>query len=401
MTTPHILIVDDDEALLEALPATVRLRMGRARIDTADSAGAALEQIVQHDYDVIVTDIKMPGMDGLALLDAIRQLRPDTPTLVISGHGEHDLTVQALRGGAYDFIQKPIDRDYFVVALKRAFQTSRLRREVAAQQAALERHAEELETIVDERTRELRIANEAKDEFLGMISHEMRTPLTLISGGVRILRSRGDALPPEAREAVLADLDAESSRLTRIVEDLLVLARTELGNEIVTEPVSLVALVERVANSIRRTTSRLITVTAQPKLPPVAGEETYLERVVTNLVSNAEKYSHAGESIEIALSRSNDATALVSVTDSGPGVDPAELKLIFERFYRSGTTASRAKGVGMGLTVCTRLIEAMSGDIQANHLPDGRFQVSFTVPLYIDPDAPEHHAARRQPAGVP
>ena len=400
MTAAHILIVDDDAALLEALPATVRLRLGRVKLDTADSAGSALQQILQNNYDVIITDIKMPGMDGLALLEQIKQLRPDTPTLLISGHGEHDLTIQALRGGAYDFIQKPIDRDYFVVALKRALQASRLRREVNLQRAALERHAVELETIVDERTRELRIANEAKDEFLGMISHEMRTPLTLIGGGVRILRSRGDALSPDAREAVLADLDAESSRLTRIVEDLLVLARTELGNEIVTEPVSLVALVERVAKNFRRTSSRPIVVTAEAGLPPVAGEQTYLERVVTNLVSNAEKYSHAGGPIEIALSTSTDDAALVSVTDGGPGVDAAELRLIFERFYRSGATASRAKGVGMGLTVCMRLVEAMSGEIQAKHLPDGRFQVTFTVPFYADPDLPIPRASR-QAAGVP
>src|SRR6185312_9331024 len=70
------------------------------------------------DYDAIVSDIKMPGMDGLALLQEIRELRPTTPTLMITGHGERDLAVQALRGGAYDFVQKPIDRDYFVAVLE-------------------------------------------------------------------------------------------------------------------------------------------------------------------------------------------------------------------------------------------------------------------------------------------
>ena len=83
----------------------------------------------------------MPGMDGLALLNEIRSLRPKTPTLLITGHGEHDLAVQALRGGAYDFVQKPIDRDYFVASLERAIQLRRLDREVERQRLALERHA--------------------------------------------------------------------------------------------------------------------------------------------------------------------------------------------------------------------------------------------------------------------
>src|SRR5207237_2485594 len=114
----HVLIVDDDCALLEALPETVRLRMSGVAVHTVDSAAAALDRIAIHDYDAIVTDIKMPGMDGLALLAEIRRHRPETPTLMITGHCENELVVRALRGGAYDFIQKPIDRDYFVASLQ-------------------------------------------------------------------------------------------------------------------------------------------------------------------------------------------------------------------------------------------------------------------------------------------
>src|SRR3989442_9553940 len=110
MTALHVLIVDDDPALLQALPETLRLRMSGVTVDTADSALAALDRITARDYDAIVTDIKMPGMDGLTLLAEILGRRPGTPTLMITGHGEYDLAVRALRGGAYDFIQKPIDR---------------------------------------------------------------------------------------------------------------------------------------------------------------------------------------------------------------------------------------------------------------------------------------------------
>jgi two-component system phosphate regulon sensor histidine kinase PhoR len=149
MSDPRILIVDDDPALLDALPQALWLRMESVQIDTCESAPAALEKIGETDYDAIVTDIKMPGMDGLALLKEIKRLRPSTPTLLITGHGERELTVEALRGGAYDFIQKPIERDYLVAALQRAFEQRRLAREVEEQNLALVRHARVLEHVGD------------------------------------------------------------------------------------------------------------------------------------------------------------------------------------------------------------------------------------------------------------
>src|SRR6266702_4962248 len=144
----QILLVDDDVALLQAFPQALFLQIDEVHIDTCDSALEALEQIQEHDYDAIVSDIKMPGMDGWALLEKIQELRPETPTLLITGHGEHDLAIQALRGGAYDFIQKPIDRDYLVAALQRAVQTCQLRRRVIEQQLALELHARSRERMV-------------------------------------------------------------------------------------------------------------------------------------------------------------------------------------------------------------------------------------------------------------
>ena len=149
MTQSRVLIVDDDPALLQALPEALRLRMAGVTVDTADSGTAALDRIVAREYDAIVIDVRMPGMDGLALLAEIRARRPDTPVLMITGHGEHALAIQALRGGACDFIQKPIDRDHFVAALSRAIRAHALNRRVKDRQLALERCTSELEQIVE------------------------------------------------------------------------------------------------------------------------------------------------------------------------------------------------------------------------------------------------------------
>jgi PAS domain S-box-containing protein len=147
--TARVLLVDDDAALLQALPETLRLRLDGVEVETCDSAPKALEMIESLDYDVIVSDIKMPGMDGLALLAEIKKRRPATPTLLITGHGERDLAVAALRGGAHDLVQKPIDREYFVATLERAIQLRHLDQQVAEQRRALERHARVLDHVGD------------------------------------------------------------------------------------------------------------------------------------------------------------------------------------------------------------------------------------------------------------
>jgi two-component system sensor histidine kinase/response regulator len=163
MANSRILIIDDDAALLEALPDTIRSRMPTLEVEVSDSPRTALTRIAAVDYDAIISDIRMPGMDGLVLLQQIKAIRPDTPTLLITGDGEHNLVVKALGGGAYDFIEKPIDRDYLVAslqrALQRAFQVRRLRRQVGEQEAVLARHAQDVEQTVEERTREDKMHN--------------------------------------------------------------------------------------------------------------------------------------------------------------------------------------------------------------------------------------------------
>lgn len=182
MNVPRILIVDDDPALLEALPQTLRLRMEAVDVDVAESGMVALERIRASDYDAIIADVRMPGMDGLALLSEIRALRVSSPTLLITGHGEHDLAIEALRRGAYDYVQKPIDREYLIASLRRAIETHQLTRQVDEQRHALERHANELRERVEALTDAAATIHEARG--ITEVIHSVARAGAHLTGGV-------------------------------------------------------------------------------------------------------------------------------------------------------------------------------------------------------------------------
>jgi PAS domain S-box-containing protein len=233
----------------------------------------------------------------------------------------------------------------------------------------------------------LRVALEAKDEFLGVMSHELRTPITAIYGGTRVLRSRAERLDDESKARLLEDIEQESERLFRMVENLLVLSRLELGQEVATEPVLAQRVVGKLASTFQqRRPGRPLKVRADELMEPVAAEPHYLEQVLRNLLTNADKYSPPESPIEIAI-RQRDGEADISVLDRGSGIAPEEAERIFERFYRSDRTAMQAAGIGLGLTVCKRLIEAQAGSIWARPRKGGGLEVGVTLPLYKEAPA--------------
>lgn len=235
--------------------------------------------------------------------------------------------------------------------------------------------------------RDLQAALEAKDEFLGLISHELRTPITAVYGGARMLRSRADRLDQESKNRILGDIEQESDRLYRMVENLLALSRIELGQKVETEPV----LIERVLHKLvsafqqRRPGRRVEVEEVEGSGQPVAAQPTYLEQVIRNLLSNAAKYSSPDAPIDIRLENDGDHVS-VCVMDRGPGIEEEEADLIFDRFYRSERTSQSATGAGIGLTVCKRLIEAQSGRIWARPREGGGLELSFALPVYKEED---------------
>jgi signal transduction histidine kinase/HAMP domain-containing protein len=224
----------------------------------------------------------------------------------------------------------------------------------------------------------LRKANADKDEFLALVSHELRTPITTIYGGARLLHVRRGRLTPEVIDDMIVSIAEESERLYRLVEDLLAIARTEMSQEVDREPVSLAGTLEQAASQFSRSRQRMVELHVPEDLDPVLAEPTYLQQVVTNLLTNADKYSPADQPIEVDAER-DGSMVRVRVMDRGPGVEESELGQIFERFYRSQSAISSASGKGLGLTVCLRLIQALGGNIWAENRPGGGLSVNFTL----------------------
>jgi len=126
----RVLIVDDDTALLQALPEAITFRFPGTVVETTWSGQMGLDMAQTTDYEAIMVDLNMSGLNGLEVITMLQKLRPETPTFLMTGHGDRDIAIKALRNGAYAFIEKPIDRDFFMALLERAMQHHRLYRQI-------------------------------------------------------------------------------------------------------------------------------------------------------------------------------------------------------------------------------------------------------------------------------
>jgi PAS domain S-box-containing protein len=230
----------------------------------------------------------------------------------------------------------------------------------------------------------LRASNAVKDEFLGLVSHELRTPVTTIFGNARLLRDRGDRLAEDARQSMIADIAHDSERLLGIIENMLLLTRLEAGPQPELEPNVLPHVVRKALESfLRRHPGRRVRITTEPRHMIVDADRTYVELLVENLLANAEKYSAPGTEIEVEV-RACKGEAEVLVLDRGIGLSDVELADIFAPFYRSEEAKRQANGIGIGLAVCKRVVEAQAGRIWARPREGGGSEFGFALPL-VDP----------------
>jgi signal transduction histidine kinase len=415
MTRAHILIVDDDPALLEALPETLRLRMDDLEVDVSDSAQEALSRLADTEHDAFVVDIKMPGMDGLELLAEIKKIRPDTPTILITGHGDHELAVEALRLGAYDYVTKPIDRDYFVSCLNRAIECHRLTRDVKTRRLELLQHTDELEACIQERTVELREAlhreqlarreldethrrleelSQQRDMFVSMVAHDLATPLTSIRGYAEMLGRRN--VQPERQDRARALIVSETDRLAHLARDLAGAAQVISGKfQIQAMACDLTEIArEQIEMARARTTRHTFALDAPPSLA-IDCDRHRLAQVLSNLLTNAVKYAPDGE-IRVRL-HADEEQAYLTVSDQGPGIPPERAESVFEpgRRFVQETAGTTPDGGGFGLHIARGIVEAHGGRIWVEPSPGqgATFCVSLPLRTPVEAGASEHATA--------
>ncbi len=387
MNTAHILLVDDDLALLQALPHAISLRMTGVQIQTAADASTALSLLQEQEYDAIVSDIKMPGMDGLELLARIAERHPDTPVLLITGHGEHELAIQAIRGGAYDYILKPIDRDDFVASLQRALHTRQLRRQIEVQQRALEWYALSLEQQVEQRTRELVTTNTTKDALLHMVAHELASPLTSLKGHVQMIdRQLQRADEVEKIRRTVSEVVRSMSRWERVVQDLQDTAHIQTLRFVLHRSrCDLVEICRQVLTEFTAGVGTAPTCEFFAESLEADVDPERISQVLLNLLFNARKYSPKGAPITILIRQAGEE-AIIAIRDQGVGIPTEQISRLTEPFYRvpgievqTGSTT----GLGLGLYLVRTIVEQHGGRLEVLSREGKGSTFSVVLPLIV------------------
>jgi signal transduction histidine kinase len=386
---PKVLVVDDEESVVVTIKAILQLD----GYDVATTTTCAQARAMVHDveYDLVLTDLRLEDGDGLDVLKAVRERYPETVTIMLTGYASLESAIQALRAGAYDYLVKPSEVEELRSTVGRGLERRRLARELRERVAELERANREIADLntslqrrIDEATAELKERYEQlkeldrmKSQFLSIASHELKTPITAMSGFLQVALRRvrriteGDAPGPgaEALHGITEQLDVvyrQTGKLARLVDELLDVSRIQTGRiEFRYGDVDLGELANEVATRMQLTTATHQISVRRDSQNVVTADRDHLEQVLNNLVTNAIKYSPAGGSIAIDV-RPDEAGVRISVTDQGIGIPEKELDAIFGLFYRSPDRAARdAAGMGLGLYISKEIVVRHGGRIWA------------------------------------
>jgi len=233
----------------------------------------------------------------------------------------------------------------------------------------------------------------AKDELLGLISHELRTPLTSILAAAYLVQHRAERMDQLDLAEVADDIQQEAVRMQALVENMLVLPRIELGLAGDLEPILLQReLPGVIAAARKRNRGHPIEIVVADEVSPVVADASYVAQIVENLVSNAAKYTAAGTPIEVQVSQSAEEVS-VRVLDRGDGVAAEDIERLFDPYYRGPEQTRTSTGLGLGLRVCRRLVEAQGGRIWAVNRDGGGLEVGFALPIYPQLELSEVAAA--------
>ncbi len=230
---------------------------------------------------------------------------------------------------------------------------------------------------------ERRKLTQLKDDFIGLVSHELRSPMTVITGAINTALTEEERLTPDERRQLLKDASVEADLLSNILGNLLELSRIQANRlALNAETIRARKVIHAAIEEVKRQDSGHKFVTNLPrKIAPVDADELRLERIIYNLLENAVKYSPPGSTIRVSA-HPEDKFLVISVSDEGPGITPADQARLFAPFQRlEGSRPGGARGVGLGLLVCRRLVEAHGGRIWVDSTPGKGATFSFTIPL--------------------
>jgi len=376
----RILVVDDEKEIRDFLYKALS-RIGGFHVEVAETAEEALKKIEKDPFDLVLTDLKMPKMDGLQLMAEIAKSKPEILTIMMTGHGTIDSALEAMKRGASDYLMKPLNLDELIIRIRKVLEEKQ-------RFVRLKDFADQLERA----NQELRRVDAMKSEFVSVASHELRTPLAAIKNAVQLMLSGKTGEINENQSKFLSMAERNINRLTNILNDLLSLSRIESGKiELNFENVELKKIIELTASSLRPQAdvkSIQIEVGVPEQLPAVYGDPEKIEQILTNLIGNSIKFTAEGGKILITAKHLpkrkeggyGDKVA-VSVKDTGIGIPPEHLDAIFEKFHQvEGSLHRSVSGTGLGLAITKGLVEAHQGKIWVESEVEKGSVFTFTLP---------------------
>jgi len=346
-----ILIVDDATPQMEALCNTLR---DEGYLTTGFPSGnQALAALREQHFDLLLSDLMMPEMDGIALLRNALEIDPNLVGVMMTGHGTIDTAVQAMKAGALDYILKPFDLTMVLPVLARALAMRRLRMENADLTKQVRDHADELEA-----------ANKELEAFSYSVSHDLRAPLRAVSGFSQMLRKEGGLHFSEKELDLLDRVCSGATRMGELIEGLLNLSR--LGRQPLSKrPVNLTALVRQVIDELPKEQEGRPIEFRVSELPNCFGDPSLLRQVFANLLANAVKFTRKKEKavIEIGCMEKHEEK-IYFVRDNGVGFDMKYAEKLFGAFQRLHNQ-DQFEGTGVGLSIVHRIIHRHGGRIWA------------------------------------
>ena len=336
------------------------------------------ESLDEDVHDVILLDLSLPDSHGLETLETAAGLAPTVAIVVMTGLEDEAIGVQAVRDSAQDYLVKgQVDSKLLARSLRYAIERKR---------GAME---------LEEKNQALQQESVAKSQILSTVSHELKTSLTSIIGYVDRLLLRRDKIGPlnERQERYLENVKEDSRRLKVLIDDLLDISRIEAGSlELNLTVLQIRPQVEQVIDAIQSQFAykELSVIHAIPsELPSVIVDQLRFSQIITNLLTNAFKYSPAGGSVTIAAMEDGNA-AQIDVCDTGIGISTEDQARLFTKFFRADNSSTRQEtGTGLGLYIVKHLIEAHGGAIWVNSRKGEGSTFSFTIPLAHDDAEPD------------